>query len=718
MTVSFRHLLLSGLAASVVATGIAPVSVRAHDTDRTLVLEPITITARKRAESEATVPIATTVLTPQQMQPSTLNVVEEIARQVPGMVFSDFSRFGEGYMTMRGTATLGVALNPLDNTVGFSVDEVPTSLLGINAPLLDVERIEVLRGPQGTTFGRNALAGAINVVSKPANGERAFKVDTGIGTDGYRFFEGTAGGWIMPGTVAGRGVVRFENFDGDVPNAVIGGTDGGVRVGAARGAMRFTPNDTLSVSISGNYSRNRRHDPSNIFLEASGFPKSGSDMRPYNEQEIGQGTIKIVKDTDTLRLTSMTSLQNIHIRSRNDFTDSLLYAALYGRPPAFFADTTQDKLVFRDRERIFLQEFRVGSQDDSPVRWVVGTNYFRSDYELDRTMKTMWPTLNGRVRNDITSETVALFGDASIPLDRRWELSGGLRVANDHQKLDGRYVSNGFPRTVPFFDQSGSYSDVYLTGRMALSYMWTDTIMSYASIARGYSSGGFERSTQYAALGRPSRPFAPMTSWTYEIGSKVQATDWLRIDGALYYNDVKDGQLSAFDNKARRSYFASQDYRSYGGEANVTAAIGENLDVIGGLSLIHSELVDVTAKSMEAGAKKGNRVPQVPSFATNMGLRYRIPAAAVGLPGTFTTGINHHFIGTRYSEIANAGKLDPYHIVNLRVGWEKEGLGVYAFANNLFDERPIFYSFPLGPTASMAYVGRGQVLGLGVSLTW
>lgn len=685
-----------------------------------------TITARKQTEEASQIPVATTVIPAAQLPSAASSSAAEIARQSPGTVFTDLSRFGDGYMTMRGIATLSSAQNPLDSTVGFATDGIPTTLSGLNAPLLDVDHIEVLEGSQSTTFGRNALAGAINVVTRPADGTRQFRLETETGSHGYGFAQATAGGWLVPGDVAGRAVVRFQQFGGDIPNAVIGGKDGASNVNAARGSLRFTPNDTLTVDVSGNYSRNRNHNPSNILLEADDFPTSGQDTRPLNQQDIASGSVKFSKVFDALTFTSVTSYQDVRIKAESDYTDSLLfgavYAGLYG--PAYrsyfenyFADAAQDNIRYHDREKLFDQEFRISSWEGDPITWVAGANYFRSDYHLNREMQTSaWPTLNGNINNSIASQTVSMFGDVTVPIADRLDLSGGLRLAHDHQTLDADYQSNGFPGTVAAFSQRDSWSDTYLTGRVALAWHWTDKVMSWASLSRGYASGGYEKLTQYAPYGIEAAPFKPSTTWTWELGSKAQLNDWLRLNGVLFYNDVKDGQVAAFDTATLANYYASQDYRSYGVEGSATVTPIGGLDLHGGVSLIRSEQVNVTDTSAAAGAVAGNRVPQVPSFAATAGVQYRFSLPQLSVPGEFSAGVNYQYVGTRYSDIANSGRLKPYDIVNARLGWSRDALSLYLFANNLLDERPVWYAIPVTSGVSASYVGRGRILGLGVSL--
>ena len=718
-----RRALLLGTAILVTATGVEVAPLRAQTAAEPLVLDTIVLTARKRTEDEATLPISTTVVTPLQFPASSLDSANAVARAAPGTNFVDFARFGEGYLTMRGVATLGTALNPLDSTVGFSVDGVPSSLSGLNAPLLDVERVEVLRGPQGTTFGRNALGGSIDVVSRTADGERDYGLDTEIGSDGHAYAQATVGGWVVPDKVAGRAVLRFSGFDGDIENPVRGESDGGARLGAGRGTLRFTPDDTLTIDVTGAYSSSERNDPSNILADSSGFPVSGADYEPFNRQKLGYGTVKVEKDLGSVILTSVTSYQDVRLKADNDYSDAFFFSALTGQPASFFNAEGRDYYRSDEHERTFVQELRVNSAEGSAVQWVVGGNYFRSRYDYRREMENpvigalnpgVGALTNGTVDNLITSTTVGIFGDATVDLGPNWTASGGLRLAHDKQSLEGRYTGNGFPGIVARFAQDDTVSDSYAVGRLALSYSWADEAMAYASIARGYASGGFEKSTNFAPLGVTTPAFSPSTSWTHELGTKVRLNDRLRLNASLFYNDVADGQLATFGPRTFALYYASEDYRSHGIDVSLTAEPIDGLELSGGFSAVKSRLVGVSAGSASTGVRDGNEVPQVPSFSANLSASYRTPLA--DLPGEVVVSGSYAFVGERYSDIANTGLLDEYHTVDLRVGWEDGATSIYAFANNLLDERPVHYSVPVAPGVASAYVGRGRVVGIGAGV--
>lgn len=682
------------------------------------VLEPIVITGRKRTEREVDAPVSTVILKSERLAQESLDPGAAILRQTPNANFVDLSRPGDRYGTMRGIGPLGSPLNSLDSTVGFAVDGVPTSAFGFSQPLLDVDQVEVLRGPQGTLFGRNTLGGLVNVVGRAADGEREFRLNSEVGTDGHRLIEGIAAGWLLPDVLAGRGALRFQGFDGDIPNGIIGGKDGEAAIAAGRGTLRLTPDDSWQIDLTGSFSRDHRSNPVWLLKEQPGFPRSGSDIEPIGDRDIYQGTLSVRKEFETFALTSVTSYQHLNLESYDEFADSYIYSRWLGGTPDSWADPSLEKGRVKDREGLFNQEIRLNSLEDSPVTWVAGVNYFRSDYNTFRTMQSsLWPTANGTTDNDILSETWAVFGDISVPLDERWEVSGGLRLAHDRQRLDGRYVSNGFAGTVPSLTQSNEVSDTYMTGRAAISFKWTPDWMTYASIARGYSSGGFERTTQNAPYGSPADPFLPATGWTYEIGTKGMATDRLSLSASLFYNDITNGQLSAFDMTTYQVFFTNQDFRSYGFELGGAYELTDELVLTGGVGFTKSELVNVSALA-GAGIADGNSVPQSPEWTSNLGIEYRKDMTDWNLDGTLFASVNHQYVGSRQTDVQNNIKLDPYHILNAKLGWENEDFGVYAFANNILDERPISYASAYGPGVTAVIAGRGRVLGLGASLKW
>ena len=311
---------------------------------------------------------------------------------------------------------------------------------------------------------------------------------------------------------------------------------------------------------------------------------------------------------------------------------------------------------------------------------------------------------NGEFDTEITSQTWSIFGDASVPVTDRLTLSGGMRVSHDDQRLDDSYANTaGVTQT----SQKQDVSDSYITGRAAISYDWTNDFMTYASVARGYASGGFAKVQAFSPLGGQTNSFDPSTAWTYEVGSKASFFEnKAELDAALFYNDVSDGQLVGFQIVGGVPVYSytNQDYKTYGLEVEGRALLTEDLEVWGGIGVMKSELGSVTA----GGGTKGNEVPGAAEFNANVGLMY-------DFLDDFSLSGQYQFVGARTADIANNFDLDEYHIVNGRLGWGDEDFQVYAFANNILDEHPEYFGTQNSSTNHAMTVGLGRVVGIGIT---
>ena len=669
-------------------------------------LDPVIITGLKRVDQAEELPVSATVIDGTSLAVTATDPDAALTRAAPNAYFGGFGQPGTGFVSIRGIGPLGQPANSLDNSIGFSTNGAATSAFGFPPSLLDIERIEVLRGPQGTLFGRNALGGVINVVTRPADGEREFSLTGEVGEDNYVLGEATAGGWISEGRLAARGAARFQKRDGDVPNVIIGGDEGDTDISAARGTLRFTPTDTFSVNIVTGYDEDERRNNYNMLLETPNFPVSGSDIIPRSDRKRFETTLEIEKKFDAFSFTSTTNYQDINLKTRVDVADSLLFDAAFGFVPPLGADLSDAD----DNDKIFSQELRLNSREDAPVSWVAGLYLFNSDYDSFRDQDSSFsPYSSGLFNTKIDSQTVSAFGDVEFPVTRKLRVSGGMRLSHDRQDLSIDYTGKGFPGTVAAFSQRSDVSDTYLTGRAALSYHWSDTHMTYASISHGYASGGFERFTLNAAVGEFTEPFAPSRGWTYEIGSKRTLQDGNSfVNLSAFYNDVRDGQLVAanFDVTPVVFQFVNQDYESYGVEAEGRLHFGPSFQVYGGIGLTRAEIKNVPSGATP-GIADGNRVPNSPNVTASFEADYRFW-------GNFFAKAQYQYVGSRAEDAQNSGFLSSYSIFNGRIGWENESLSAYVFANNLLDERPEYFGATYSPSVHSRAVGPGRLIGAGL----
>lgn len=695
----------------------------ANPDDTAIELEPIviTVTARRRDEDPQNVPIGMTVVRDAgaTTAPSASNA--SLARAAPNMAFFDGGGVYANAFSIRGIGSIS-PLSSDDTSAVMYVDDVPQPAYGIAPSLFDTERVEVLRGPQGTLFGRNTQAGAINVVSRRPTFDPAFTVGGEVGSHGYGVGQFTANGPLIPDTLAGRLAMQWNGFGGDIPNVAAGGTEGGLSIGAARGSLLFTPDDQTEALLTVNYGHETTHSPRFMWRDAPNFPVSATDPKTLNEGEMGSGNLRIRHEFDSFVLNSQTAFQRVTSSTANDATDALVYSRMPQRPGAIptYAIPGADILDFSLAENTFLQEFRASSLPDSPVAWTTGVNYYRMESAAGREGHALTPpfTLQGGLQdNNLLVNSYAAFGEITVPVTERLKATFGLRGTHEEKEARYQYRGNGLPGLPMRYDQKASLDDDFLTGRAVLSYDWTPSVMTYASLSRGYVTAGFPTYSFNSTFSKPESAFPASTSWTYETGFKSQLLDdRLTLNGSAFFNDVKNGHLLLFSTSQVAFSTVALDYQTYGGELELTAKVTPDFDLFGGVGYTLGELKDVPTGSVP-GVKSGNRVPNVPEFTGNIGAEYRWSGETIGLPGSFAARASYQFVDDRAADIANSFDLRAYGIVNAKLSWQTGDVTVYGFANNLFNERYEAWGQSFGTVATVRS-GQGRVVGVGTSFTF
>ncbi|MBW9065816.1 TonB-dependent receptor [Rhizobium herbae] len=666
------------------------------------VLDPIVVTARKTYEDLKNVPESITVVPPESLLAAPFDPGAAIARNSPNVQWINRAT-GSQFFSIRGVSSLGTPVNFSDGTVAFNIDGVPNSLMSASNVLLDVNRIEVMRGPQGTLWGSNALGGAINVVTNQPDGARDIHVTSEIGTNGYRMGEMVLGGNIIPDALDGRMAVRFGHQNGDVRSLFT--DDLGERdIAAFRGGLRFTGIDDTTVTLTGSYLRDEGNAPFYLLRNTSRFPISGTLTEPKSVTTQGGTTLTVEHEFDAFRFTSVSAYQHNELDSKTDNADKLLYDQLGF--PAFSSRGHLD-----DKENIFSQELRLNSLEGDPIRWVMGASVART--EGSRTCVSAQcapaPYFDAiAMDTDLNSTNLGLFGDMSIPFAERWEFSIGGRLNHDDIELKRRNS-----RDIADLTGSNSTSQTYPTGRMALAYKWTDEVQTYVSLARGHATRVYPL-FGYPVNGVVADPYPAATGWTYEAGIKASLfDDRLELDASVYHNDIKNGVMTYLDPALGAFRTTYQDYETSGFELQGRMLISDGLALMGGLGYTHSEL---GANGANTNTVAGNGVPNTPKWTVTTGLQYDTSASVLNLPGLLSFGMQYQFTGSRPADVDESFDLKPYHIVDARIGWKNDAgdLEFYAFGRNLLDQRAeTFGSLYLG--VETVAVGPGRIVGLGIT---
>ncbi|MGX9936607.1 TonB-dependent receptor [Advenella kashmirensis] len=664
------------------------------------VLEPVTVTARKTIERLQDVPESITVLSANTLKEMPFDPGVTIAGHSPNVQWVNRST-GSQWFSIRGVSSLGAPANYSDGTIAFTVDGVPNSMMSASNILLDVDHVEVLRGPQGTLWGTNALGGAINVLANQPDGTRDLRLTTEVGEHGYRMGEAVVGGNMVPGKLDGRMAIRFGHEDADIRSMY---TDklGKRNIGAFRGGLRFTGLDNTLITLTGTYLQDEANDPLYLLRNASHFPTSGIQTEPDSKATQAAATLTVEHFFDNFQLTSVSSYQHNKLDSELDTVDKLVYDSI-GYP----ASSSVSHLT--DQENIFSQELRLNSVEDAPVRWVVGATAMRINSTRWCSSTQCAPTEYSRsvmMKSNLATTNLGLFGDVSIPFANRWEFSIGGRLSHDRIKMQ---QSNSLG--LASLTDSNSTTQTYPTGRMALSYKWADGIQTYVSVARGHASRVYPLFS-YPVDGVVANPYPAALGWTYEAGVKADLLDHrLQIEASIYHNDIKNGVMSYLDPSLGAFRTAYQDYETSGFELQARALIAQGLSLNGGVGYIHSEL---GANGATINSVTGNPVPNTPKWTATAGLQYETSAEVIHLPGRLSIDLQYQYTGKRTADIDKSYYLGAYSLVNTRIGWKNKDLEIYLFGRNLFDKRYETYGSAYYGT-QLVSVGRSRTLGIGLT---
>lgn len=682
-----------------------------------IVLDPVTVTARKREELIKDVPMSISVVRPENTTISPVDSAGSVSRATPNFTINDSGNTRLTFGSIRGVGILAQPLSPIDTAIGWAVDGTIQPTFGSNSQLLDIERVEVLRGPQNTLFGRGSQGGAVNIVTKAPAFDPEFSLTGEFGESDYRLVDGVANGTLAPDLLAARLALRYASFGGDIDNLSNAGEDGETDLGAARASFLFTPSDRTTVLLRGYYEDDRRDTPAFLLRDGGDFPASGINPDNDLDRTLATGSLEVEHDFDSVILTSVSSFHRNEQEFTSDLTDALIFGAVTGLPPSAFDTPGESVREAEVTDEAFQQELRVASAEDAEIQWLLGGNVYHSDFRLEGDDRDPFsPFNNGSVRTEIDTLSYAAFGETTFPVFGALSASLGLRVGRDEQDYDSFFESNGTPGIVPQFAEDGRFTDGYLVGGAALIYALGDDDRVYASARRGHASGGFATLNRNQFFGEPQTARPSSESWTYEIGAKLAFWQGrLQLNLAGFYNDVEDASLIAFDPALSLSVPVPLSYRSFGFEIEGSADLGAGFSLRGGVGFTEAEFVDIEEDD-PSGAREDGEVPNVPRWTSALALDYLAPLDVLGQDAAVNARIEWQFSDSREADIGNTFTLDAYHVVNAQVGVAAGSLSVYAFARNLTDERFETLGVRFSPSVEAVSVGRGRVVGAGVSI--
>ena len=620
-------------------------------------LESIVVTAQKRSEDVQDVPIAITALSSSTLEKQRVTDVTSLDNLVPGLRIAAADAAANPKIFIRGAGLND--FNPTSSSgVGLYVDGVYIgSPLAQFSTFYDLDRVEVLRGPQGTLYGRNTTGGAINVISKRPTFSPEGYASVEAGNFGSVEVNAAYGGPIVGDKLAFRVAGQYAEDDGFSTNAVTGNKVNNTERYAVRGSLLYTPDDLTDILLTVNTFSNRGGavqpksrqlfpaDPSaagpdgvcapaffrsGLCTDALGFADTSAD--PYtitadvegkDKVDLWSAALTIDREIGDLTLTSITAYQDVE-RSAHENTDSSPLQML----EAFYNNTQEQ----------FSQELRLAS-DGERLKWVVGGYYMKdtttsdSAYDILRILRPLFITPENPTgvspENSVIylgypytqkTDTYAIFGQADYELAPGLILTAGLRWSADEKSMDYSTLAEG---VLPVFSYRADKTFSDWSGKIGLKYDLTDTTNIYASYSRGYKSGGFFGGN--ADSPEQIAPYENETVNAYEIGSKSDLWDnRLRMNLSGFYYDYQD--IQAYSTVERNGLTVqvldnAAGAEMYGAEAEFTVMPIQNLDLSLGLAWLHAKYGDYNSLGDDYS---GNQMPQAPEYSLTSRAAYAI----------------------------------------------------------------------------------------------
>jgi len=561
-------------------------------------LEEIVVTATKTGETNLQqTPIAITVMTADSISQAGIGNVRDLAAFVPNMHVAENT--GQAQLYIRGIGTNQVAAGA-DPSSTVHVDGVyvarPASYF---LSFLDVERIEVLRGPQGTLYGRNSVGGTINVISRKPDNHLQVGVRGELGNYDRLQMEGYLSGPLIEDRVAGSVSMMRSTRDAYRENIVPGGTDiDDEDVLAARGQLRFTPGNAVDVVLRGDWLQDEsivsgyqkllepRGGGALVDTVMGDYDRVALDAPQYSDRRIAGVSLDAnFQLNESLQLRSLTGWRELdwYIAIDTDASDQSLL-----------------QTFIEDRQDQFSQELNLSGNYDR-VRFVAGLYYFQEDDTQPITVRSNVPGTESRSYPVVDTESWAVFGQLSYQITPAVSATVGLRYTEEDKHFSqhaGTYVvATGAPvvGSPVIYERKGHYTA--LTPKLSLEWQAADNAFVYGSATRGFKSGGFVNSSR-----NPQQGYDPEYLWSYEIGVK---TDWLdnrlRINTSAFYYEYEDLQVLFFLVPGVTDTRNAATASVYGLELELQAAPLRDLEL--GLSL---GLLNAEYDAFERAPRRGN----------------------------------------------------------------------------------------------------------------
>jgi len=708
-----RLMLTTAMVATPLLPGAALAQSAPQDGEQAAALGDVLVTARRREETLQEIPASVTALSSETIERGGVRNIEDVARLTPGLTFVSLgSNFA--LPVIRGLST-----NVGESNVGFFIDGVyQGSRSGMDRQLSDVERIEVIKGPQVALYGRNAFGGAINVITRAPSNDPSFRASTTVGQ--YDRLEGSAvaSGPLVRDRLFGRLGVSYAERGGFYTNDLTGEDLDDRSAATLSGALLWQASNTVSFDLRASWEDTSTGDNPGYFslndnpvlfagrsqillgevpTQTKGFAVTpgGFDRESSLVSLTGRWDI-----SPTLQASSITAYSQLESQQRTDND--------YG--PASLGFQTQDTDL-----SVFSQEFRL---DYAGVNIDALLGLYYSDQEqasvdLDLvTSSALEAALPASLRSTLlrnteTSEVMAVFGSVTWRFAPAWSVDVAGRFFREEKNLDP-FQSNPYTNVVLTPNPALSLTEEHFTPSLALSWEVTENARFYGSVARGVKTGGFNALANVTAA---ERYYDAETSWNYELGLKTSLMDRrLYVNAALFQIQWEDQIVRALGSLGATLNANAGQTTSQGFELEVLARPTQGLNLTAGYTYTDATFDDYYYPSLQASfgldpVLDGKTLQYVSKHMITASAQYQ--ASLINDWDWFVRGdLNHR--SRQYGTTTNLFWVGAQTKVNVAFGFENPRWAIEFWARNLLDDETPGMSIQQRNRRSAALPPAGQ----------
>ncbi len=664
-------------------------------------LEQVIVTAQRRESRALDVPGSLHVFNQAAITSGNFENTDELIRSVPNAhITQQRVGLGESNFSIRGVGTTTVNV---DQTIGFYIDDVPVASVSEFGPqYYDIEQVEVLRGPEGTLYGRNALGGVLHIKTVQPKNEQSLKTVLSYGSGNESRVALVANTPLGSDKALARINLLQTTSDTRIDNRAAGVADvGDFDSDGIRAKVLLTPNTKLRLLISGDYSDSQQVVGTGEF-DNVGIERV-DNIRPAKLDITNKGfSVRAEYLHSTNKLISISSVR------QQDLTGG------GGRPELENFDPQIPQLVIFNNDfsggleqTTYTQEFRLESVNDGPTNWIVGTFFQYNDAERLSDLINVSTGLFERSFADSKDTTIAVFGDISYQLNQKLSVSTGARIAQNKKELDYDHQGSLAPLFGINFapnqqlDLEEDFDDI--SPRLVVEYTPSANTNVYGKISKGFKAGGYN--TEFVGL--TNAPYDKESIINYETGIKSQLFNRkLEAELSVFYMDWSDQQVLVFENGVSQVANAEES-KSQGVELQLRAQPIKSLLITASAGYLDATFEE-TPESLPIN---GNQQPNTPDLSGNITGRYQF-------------AFNDHFSGfaqaslsyqsSFYWDVNNTLEEPSHTFLNASFGIRENAYEVSLFGKNLTDENYRVSAVPGSPGFfnAQAQPGVGREIGI------